>query len=150
MDGTAGIKRHSIAAFFGIVFLISWGGGLAFHVHALVLFPILILSVAAAGIALTRVVDGPSGAHRLWTLQRTWPTGRWYGVVLLPPFVIVCVLLTLRTVASRAFAPNLFPVGLLFGIPAGLFEELGWTGYALPTLAARMSWKRSSIVLGML
>jgi membrane protease YdiL (CAAX protease family) len=144
------IQRHPGLAFFGSVFLISWGGGMTLHLPALVLFPILILSVAAAGIALTRIVDGPAGVRRLWMLQKTWATGPWLGLVLVPPVVILCVLLTLRSVAGPVFAPNLFLVGFLFGVPAGLFEEIGWTGYALPRLAARMSWTRASVALGIL
>src|SRR5262249_7108979 len=109
-----------------------------------------ILSVAATGIALAGIVDGPQGARRLWTLQKTWPPRRWLAIVLAPPFLIVFVLLILRSVAGPLFTPHLFLVGFLFGVPAGLFEEIGWTGYALPKLAERMPWKRGSVVLGVL
>jgi membrane protease YdiL (CAAX protease family) len=136
--------------FFGIVFLISWGGGIALRVPALVLFPILILSVAVAGIALTRFDSGVRGLRQLWIMQKTWPDDWSGGVVLIPPVAIVCVLLTLRAVAGPVFAPNFFLIGFLFGVPAGFFEEIGWTGYVLPRLSAIMPWKRASVALGIL
>src|SRR5215510_4734125 len=118
--------ERALWAFFGIVFAISWGGGMVLRVPALALFPILILSVAVTAITLTRLVDGPAGTRGLWFLQKTWPAIRWYGVVLVPPALILCVLLAFRTTAGPVFAPNLFVFGFLFGVPAGLLEEIGW------------------------
>jgi membrane protease YdiL (CAAX protease family) len=132
------------------VFFISWGSGLALHVHALALFPVLILSVAGAALILTRIVDGTEGLRRLWNEAKTWRIGWWYTLALVPPALILIALFTLRAFAGPPFSPNFFPVGFLFGIPAGLFEEIGWTGYALPKLIARMSWQRTSVVLGVL
>jgi len=83
-------------------------------------------------------------------MQKTWPGSRWYAVVLLPTGTIVSVLLILRTAGGSVFAPNFFPLGFLFGVPAGLCEEIGWTGYALPKLSAIMPWKRASVALGVL
>ena len=136
--------------FLAAVFLISWGSGAAFRIPALALFPILILSVAVMGILLTRSIDGTDGLRRLWTRQKVWRLGRWYGFVLLPPGLILTTLLTLRAVAGPAFTPNVFLAGFAFGIPAGLLEEIGWTGYAFPRLAAQMPWGRASVGLGLI
>jgi membrane protease YdiL (CAAX protease family) len=134
--------------FLAIVFLISWGGGVPFRSHALALFPILILSVAAAGIGCAKLFDGSRGVQDLWKAQTRWALGRWYGLMLLPPALILAALFLLSAIAGPSFAPNFFPVGLAFGIPAGLFEEIGWTGFLLPKLTARLGWKRASVVLG--
>lgn len=142
--------RHPVEMFLAVVFLISWGGGAAFQVHALVLFPILILSVAATGIVLTRSIDGADGLRRLWARQKTWRVGRWYGLVLLPPVLILSALVFLRAVAGASFTPNLFLIGFAFGVPAGLFEEIGWTGYLFPRMAGRMPLGRASVALGIL
>lgn len=135
--------------FLAVVFLISWGSGAAFRIHPLVLFPILILSVAATGILLTRLVDGSDGLRRLWARQKAWRLGRWYGFVLVPPALIISTLLILRAVAGASFTPNIFLAGFAFGVPAGFFEEIGWTGYAFPRLVAQMPWGRAGVALGL-
>ena len=142
--------RRRAELFLAIVLLISWGSGVAVHAPALVLFPLLILSVAATSIVLILVLDGPDGLRRLRAQQTTWRLGGWYGVVFLPPALILVVLLALRAAAGSAFTPNHFRLGFAFGIPAGVFEELGWTGFALPALASRLGWKRASVIIGVL
>jgi membrane protease YdiL (CAAX protease family) len=49
-----------------------------------------------------------------------------------------------------AYAPNLFPLGLLFGLVAGLFEEPGWSGFADPRMRARLGPVAGAVVLGLL
>ena len=49
-----------------------------------------------------------------------------------PILVLTTVLLILKTFVSSSYAPNLFLMGLLFGVPAGYLEEIGWMGYAFP------------------
>ncbi len=49
---------------------------------------------------------------------------------------------------SPVYVPNFFPFGFLFGIPAGLFEEIGWTGFALPRMAIGGDALGSSLLLG--
>jgi hypothetical protein len=34
----------------------------------------------------------------------------------------------LKAFASTRFAPNVLPVGIVFGFIAGFFEEIGWMG----------------------
>ena len=50
------------------------------------------------------------------------------GVLLLPPALVLTVLLFLERIVSPVYAPNRFFMGILFGIPAGFLEEIGWTG----------------------
>jgi len=137
-------------AFLAIVFLISWVGGIPFRSHALALFPVLILSVAAAGIGCAGFFDGSRGVRDLWKRQTRWDLGRWYALIFLPPALILATLFFLRATAGPSFAPNFFPIGLAFGVPAGVFEEVGWTGYLLPKLSAHLGWKRASVLLGVL
>jgi uncharacterized protein len=51
---------------------------------------------------------------------------------------------------SPAFSPNRFYRGILFGIPAGLLEEIGWMGYVYPRMLSRWNPLWSAIFLGML
>jgi membrane protease YdiL (CAAX protease family) len=50
------------------------------------------------------------------------------------------VLLCLRAIVSPAYTPSFFVLGIAFGLPAGLFEEIGWMGFAFP----RMRWPNSA------
>src|SRR5215470_13733430 len=38
----------------------------------------------------------------------------------------------------------------LFGIPAGFFEEIGWTGFAFPKMHLKQSIIKAGVVLGFL
>jgi membrane protease YdiL (CAAX protease family) len=60
------------------------------------------------------------------------------------------VLLFLQANVSPVFTPNHFWIGLAFGIAAGFVEEIGWMGYAFPTMAARHNALGSAIILGVL
>ena len=73
----------------------------------------------------------------------------WYATLLLPPALILTVLLCLKTLASPVYTPNRFFVGVSFGIVAGLFEEIGWTGYAFPKMARTGNGLGAAIALGM-
>jgi len=79
-----------------------------------------------------------------WRLRPSW-----YAVLLIPPVLVLGVLLILQLCVSKAFAPNLFPVGVVFGIPAGYLEEIGWTGFAFDELRKRRTPFAAAIVLGM-
>jgi uncharacterized protein len=141
--------RAPLLWYFGIVFGGSWVGSLVLH-SALALFPVLILTVAIAGVALTRLAGGKPGLRDLWRQLARWRVGRWYLLVLVPPGLIVLVLEAMRGLAGAAFTPNFFLAGFLFGVPAGFLEEIGWSGYAFPRLASRVSWNPASILLGVL
>jgi membrane protease YdiL (CAAX protease family) len=75
---------------------------------------------------------------------------RLFAGLLIPPVLIVGVLTAMAKLVSPTYAPNFFPLGLLFGLPAGFFEEIGWTGFAFPRMAASASAFGRSVVLGVL
>jgi membrane protease YdiL (CAAX protease family) len=61
--------------------------------------------------------------------------------------------------ASPAFVPGIFTtndrptlllVGLAVGLSAGIFEELGWTGFAIPRLRRRYSVLTTGLIVGVL
>jgi membrane protease YdiL (CAAX protease family) len=43
-----------------------------------------------------------------------------------------------------------FALGIVTGMAAGFFEEIGWTGFLVPRLRARKSLLRTGIVVGLL
>jgi uncharacterized protein len=69
---------------------------------------------------------------------------------LLSPCLILIVLLFLKTYSSASFAPNFAFTGILYGLPAGFLEEIGWTGFAFLKLRLKNSFVKSSLLLGII
>src|SRR5215211_264938 len=154
------IKRHPVLAYYALVFTISWGGILfavgvgpgglpATKEQAEILFPFVLLALFAgpsvAGIALTGLVYGRAGFRNLLTRMTRWQVGaRWYAVAILTAPLLVTATLLAFSLSSPEFLPRILTSDekaalLLFGIGwglvgGGLLEELGWTGFAVPTL----------------
>jgi membrane protease YdiL (CAAX protease family) len=158
------IRRHPVATYFGLAFLISWGSGLILlgpklvrsqptrPMDALLLFPVLVIGVALVGITLTRFAEGKSGLRELFSRVRRWRVSAgWYAAALLiPPVLILLVLSVLRALVSAQFRPGCFLLGILFGLFPGFFEEIGWTGYAYPRMRSQRSALATGILLGVL
>ena len=120
--------------------------------RVLTLFPALVVGVALAGVLFTGILEGRSGLRDLFSRIGRWRIEvRWYAAALLiPPFLISVILLSLSFLLAPGFSPNFFPLGILFGLFPGFFEEIGWMGYAFPKMKANHSALRTSIILGVL
>jgi len=150
-------------AYFALTFLISWTGALAVaaphlirhqplpKITGILMFPVMLIGPIFAGVALTRIVDGKRGLEVLFSqIFRVRVPPGWYMALLIPPVLVLTVLVFLRTFASPFYAPNRFSMGVLFGIPAGFLEEIGWTGYAFPKMRSPTDGLAASILLGLL
>jgi membrane protease YdiL (CAAX protease family) len=157
------IRRHPVVTYFALTFLISWTGALAMaaphlirhqlppQMTGILMFPVMLLGPSLAGIVLTNIVDGKSGLRVLFSqMFRAWVPPRWYTALLLPPALVLTVLLVLERLVSPVYAPNRFFMGMLFGIPAGFLEEIGWMGYAFPKMRSESNGLAPSILLGLL
>ena len=157
------IRRYPVVTYFALTFLISWTGALAVAAPHLIrdeplpkmtgilMFPVMLLGPSFAGVVLTRIVDGKSGLRVLLSqMFRAWVPLRWYTALLLPPVLVLTVLLILERFVSPVYAPNRFFMGILFGIPAGFLEEIGWMGYAFPKMRSESNGLVPSILLGLL
>src|SRR4029077_18383057 len=103
------------------------------------MFPAILLVPSLAGFFLTRLIDGPAGLRDLFSRMRRFRfPARWYFALLIPPVMVLSILGLLKTFVSPVYTPNRFWLGLAFGIPAGLFEEIGWTGFAFPTMCLKL------------
>jgi uncharacterized protein len=113
-----------------------------------------------AGILLTGLVYGRAGLRDFLARLLKWRVGaRWYAVALLTaPLLATAVPLAL-SLFSREFLPAIFTTDdlatpLLSGIAAGLlvgfFEELGWTGFAIPRMRMRHGVLTTGLIVGIL
>lgn len=163
-DSAWWIKRHSLPVYFVLTFGISWAG--AFLVVApylrqktpipqlagLFIFPAMLLGPVVGGLVMTVMRDGRAGIRAMFLkMNPARVQFRWYAVLLLPPALVLWVLSLFRHFVSPEFAPNHFWLGAAFGIPAGLLEEIGWTGFALPAMRrAGMRMFSVALLLGIL
>ena len=148
------IKSHPLLSYFALTFAISWGGMLlVIAVGGSGGVPMLawVAGPPIAGILLTGLLDGRAGFRDLLTRMRRWRVGaRWYAVALLTAPLVFTAILLAFSLSSPEFLPRILTTSdtasvLLFGIGWGLIgggflEELGWTGFAVPTLLRRMRY----------
>jgi membrane protease YdiL (CAAX protease family) len=160
--GVSVARKYPAATYFVLTFAVSWSAALAVALPHLLrreslpvltgilMFPAMLLGPSLCGILMTLLTDGRNGLAELFGRMRLWRIrARWYFLLLLPPLLVLGVLLALSAVLSARYSPNFFPVGLLFGVPAGLLEEIGWMGFAFPKLCLKRSALVSGLVLGL-
>jgi membrane protease YdiL (CAAX protease family) len=138
------------------------------------LFPFVYLAMLAgpsvAGILMTAITAGIEGlrAYRVRLLRWRVPL-RWYAIALLTAPLTLLATVAALSLSAPGFTPailgghtaaigptkssNLAAFVLLgagVGIGAGFFEELGWTGFAIPSMRARHGVFRTGVVVGLL
>jgi len=154
---------YSVTAYFLLAFTISWLGALAMAathllrheplptITGILMFPAMLLGPSLSGIFLTWITAGSPGLRDLFSkLLRARVPPRWYAPLLIPPVLVLSLLFSLKTFLSPIFTPNLFLMGVLFGVPAGVLEEIGWTGFAFPRMSSQHNPLSASITLGLL
>jgi membrane protease YdiL (CAAX protease family) len=170
---TAFVKRHAVLTYYVLVFAISWGGvlivvgpagfpGTSAQVERLMPFAILAFLVGPAlgGPLLTALVYGTVGLREFLSWLLKWQVAvRWYAVALLTaPLLMMSVLLAL-SLFSREFVPGIFTsndrttlllVGIATAVAAGVFEELGWTGFVIPELKRHYGVISTGLIVGVL
>ena len=165
------VQRHEVAAYFISTFVISWGGILALvgpHdlLHRAAAFesyiwvPPLILGPSLAGLAVTYLAHGRAGLRDYGARLVRWRVGaRWYAAALLIAPIYYAVVAMLLSLASPAYLPNLLVThdraqllvqGTIIALSAGVFEELGWTGFAVPALRRGHGPLATGLVVGVL
>ncbi len=132
------LRRHPVSLYFILAFGISWTGAFLLvaprlfrgetipKMDGLLMFPLMLLGPALAGIILTGREEGGAGLRVLFSRIGRWRTGvTWYAAALLiPPVMISVVLLLLSTLVSPIYTPNRFLIGFLFGIAAAFLRRL--------------------------
>lgn len=157
------LLTHPLTAYFLLTFTISWLGALAVAaphllrneplpmLTGILMFPVMLVGPSLSAIFLTWFTAGRLGLRDLFSrlLRANIPLG-WYAALLIPPVLVLTLLLTLKTFLSPVYMPNLFLMGVFFGVPAGLLEEIGWTGFAFPKMSSQHNAFGASILLGLL
>jgi membrane protease YdiL (CAAX protease family) len=167
------IKKHPVLTYFALTFAISWGGilmvigpggilGTKEVSEGLMPFVYLatLLGPSLAGILLTGLVDGRAGFRELLSRLLRWRVGaRWYAVALLTAPLLITATLFVLSLTSPVFLPqilttddkvSLLLTGIVMGLVVGFFEELGWTGFAVPRLRLRYGGLTTGLIVGLL
>jgi membrane protease YdiL (CAAX protease family) len=156
------LRRHPLIWYFALADGFSWltlfllAGWLALPAQLVVL--VFSIGPAAAAVTMTAVCGGRRGVRDLLGRVLLWRLGaRWYVVALLgiPLVVLAATLLLPDAMASFSPMPPLrwlvtyAVVFVLAGLVGGaLFEEVGWRGFALPRLEARLGPLGGTLLLG--
>jgi CAAX protease family protein len=168
------VRHHPVVTYFLVTFTISWSGALlaiggagGMSGTAPTNDPRFVYAVLAmlagpsiAGILLTAFVEGKRGLRELGARVRAWRVGaRWLAVVLLTAPLLLAATLFALAFASSNFLPGIFTstdkaglvaVGVAVALGAGFFEELGWTGFAIPQLRRTQGVLATGVVVGVL
>jgi CAAX protease family protein len=121
---------------------------------------LLLLGAFAPSLAalwLTARAEGRDGVTALLRRVIQWRVrARWYVFAASYTVVIKLTVAIIHRVAIGAWPRfgtdpwYIIPLAILFSTPFQAGEEIGWRGYALPRLAARLGLARASLVLGLI
>lgn len=165
------ITRHPLLTYFALVFSISWGGiliavsssGIPANAEQSAMLLVLayvamLTGPAVAGILLTGILDGRAGLRAFGFRLLKWRVGmRWYAVALLTAPLLIAATLSVLSLISPEFIPRLFTendkvflfqFSLVAGLMVGIFEELGWTGFAVPKMRLHHGVLKTGLILG--
>ncbi len=148
------IKNHTVLTYFVLAFAISWGavvlgaGGVPVSEDQVeVLGAAMLLGPSIASGLLIGLTSGRAGFRDLRSRLLKWRIdARWYAVALLTAPLSIAATLLVLALFSSDFQPGILNSdakltlifsGIAAGLTVGLFEELGWTGFAIPRLLNR-------------
>ena len=163
------MTRHPIASFLALFYGLGWAcfvpsllGNQGFGIlnADIPLDPFRLLSIvffALIPFIVTRIVDGPGSARRLFGQVRHVRVGpQWYLIAFFGPpaalFVVAVLLKGLAPidglVANIASIPTEFLLGVLvLALLGNLWEETSWSGYVTARLQARYGPLRASLIV---
>lgn len=163
------IQRHSLPIYFILAFAVSWGAilmmvgpnGIPVNAdQAVTLGMAMLLGPSSAGLVLTGLAFGMTGFRELLSRLLRWKvSARWYVVALLTAPLSTVAVLQVLSLYSPEFTSSilisndkatLILMGIIAGLMVGFFEELGWTGFAIPQMRPRYGILSSGIIVGIL
>jgi hypothetical protein len=162
------LQRYALFLYFVMAYAIAWGGCLfiaaakGFQTSIIGLteigfmFLFMLAGPSLSSLILTAYFEGKSGLRHLFTRLKNWRfRWQWSAIAILTiPALSITTLLALSALVSPIYKPEITLANIAFGVVAGLlagfFEEIGWTGFALPRLQSKYSPLASGLILGVL
>ena len=162
---------RSLLKFFLLTFILSWIFWIAaaallraatpqpsgFLAISALLYSLGVFAPSLVALALTARAEGRAGTLALLSRTVQWSVGaRWYlfAVGYMAAIKLAsALLLRIATGAWPAFGPEpvyIMAIAIPFSTPVQSGEEIGWRGYALPRLSARLGLSSASIALGVI
>ncbi len=165
------IKKHSVLVYFVLTLIISWGslllvmgiGGILGTVtvpeeRIPLLYVGMLLGPTTAGLVMTGLTRGRLGFRDLFSKLRHWRVNiRWYLIATLTAPGLVAGALVVLSRFSSLYVPGILTSsdktslvisGLFAGVLVGIFEELGWTGFAIPKLRLKYGILATGLIVG--
>lgn len=131
------LQKYELPLFFALAYLLSWwsapfaAGGIIPH------------GPAFAAVIVIALTAGRQGLRQFWRRLTNFRAGWWYlvGVAVVAAYLLAAFVVNLM-LDAKTVSP--FPVPsagtiLILLLMGGLWEEPGWTGYALPKLQERFA-----------
>lgn len=165
--------KYLLLIYFLITFLISWTGLIfIMGVDGFIgkkkvpdsQIPLLFLAMCAgpfiAGVLVNYFENGKACFQQLKTRMGKWKVGsQWYLIAIFSAPLLFALTYVLLSSFSSKFSPILFSTddllflilgGILGGIVAGFFEEIGWTGFVTPKLRIPYNIGTTGLIVGVI
>jgi membrane protease YdiL (CAAX protease family) len=165
------LKQHSLFGYFVLAYTIAWGGILVVNYYSgfqlfhgesvlskgisgqlLLVWVVMLLGPCVAGLFFKRLVDGKEGLKKLFLSISRWKISLWWyaAALLIIPALLVPIIYSFVFI-SKNYSPGLMlTTGIVAGLIGGFFEEIGWTGFALPKLQSTYTPFVAGIMLGII
>lgn len=165
------IKQRPVLIYFILAVAVSWGcivlavGPNELPVNPdesddtlVMMYVAMLTGPTLAGLLLTGITTGRAGFRDLRRRLGTWRVdARWYALALLTAPLVAMVVLSVLSLFAPTFTPEIITsddkpallfTGLMAGLMVGIFEEIGWTGFALPRLRRKAGLLTTGLILG--
>jgi membrane protease YdiL (CAAX protease family) len=150
VSALAFVRRYSLAIFFLLTFALFWL--VVPQANALQVGLIASFAPSAVALLLTALIGGGPALRALAGKLGVWRVGWvWYAAAVGIPLAASLAVLIASSLLGGAPAAQLGPAPILFAIiyVLALGEELGWRGFALPRLLARLPALPVALILGL-
>ena len=168
----ASIKKHAVLTYFVLTLILTWGcmaiaaypsgfpiTDAQLEKSGALVYMAMLVGPSGASLLMIGLLDGRAGFRELFSRLFKWRVGvRWYAAALLTAPLMITTILIVLSLISPEFQPAIFASkdkstlvlsSIAAGLAVGLFEELGWTGFAVPRLKRNYSVLGTGLIVGL-